>query len=140
MSAPPSIRQVTREALGDAPDWVDSLLKPLNLFLGQVADLFTNNLTVKDNLAAAWVDVQVTGGQEVPPFAFVLRGRVPKGVTVQRVSALGTGSTPGTPPTSSVGIVWAPTTVDGKPGVAISQVNGLFAGARYTLTLLVQAE
>lgn len=140
MSAPPSIRQITREALGDAPEWVDALLKPLNTVLGQLGDLLGHNVTVSENLAQAWVDVTVTGDAEVAPIAVNLRGRPARGVDVQRVAALGTGSTPGTAPESSVGIIWAPTTVDGKPGISISQVFGLASGARYTLTLLVKAE
>lgn len=140
MSAPPSIRQITREALGIAPEWVDALLKPLNIVLGQLVDLLGHNVTVTENLAQQWLDVTVTEGSDVAPIAINLRGRTAKGVDVQRVATLSAGSTPGTAPTGSVGIDWAPTTVDGKPGISISQVFGLASGARYTLTLLVKAE
>jgi len=141
MSAPPSIRQITREALGAAaPDWADELLKPLNTVLGQMQDLFTNNLTPRENLAQQWVEVTVTGGAAVPAFGVNLKGRTAKGVSVERVTALGSGSTPGTAPTAAVTLIWAPTSVEGKPGVAISSVFGLVAAARYTLTLLVKAE
>lgn len=141
MSAPPSIRQITREAVSGAPDWVDKLLTPLNTALTQIQDLFTHNITIGENLAAAWVDITFTAGQTIPPLAVDLRGRPPRGVTVQRTAALGTGSTPGTPPGSSVGVEWAPTTVGGKPGIQITTVHGgLTNGERYTLTLLVQAD
>lgn len=139
MATPPSVRQITREALGgDAPAWVDKLLQPLNLFLRQVGDALANNLDGQ-NLAEAYMDLQVTEGVGVSPFIAPLRGRVPKAVLVVRTSALGTGGTPGTPPAGPVYVDWAPTTVDAKPGIAVSQVFGLASGARYTITLLLKA-
>lgn len=140
MSAPPSVRQIAREALKDAPGWVDGLLQPLNTFMRQVVDLFTGNLTVSENLAQAWVSVPVTEGVAVAPFPAGLNARTPKGVTLERVSAVSSGGTPGTPPTGAVTFLWEPTTVDGKPFVRVTSITGLAAGARYTLLFLVKAE
>lgn len=138
MAMPPSVRQITREALGDAPAWMDKLLQPLNLFLRQVGDALANNLDGQ-NLAESYLDLQVTEGQSVASFVAPLRGRVPKAVLVVKATALGSGGTPGTPPSGPVYVDWASTTVDAKPGVAIAQVFGLAPGARYTLTLLLKA-
>lgn len=139
MAPPPSIRQISRESLGaGVPAWVDTLLQPLNLFLRQVSDALSNNLDGQ-NLAEAYVDLPVTEGQAVKPFQAQLRGRVPKAVLVARTVPASSGGTPGTPPTGAVAVEWAPTTVEGKPGVSISMVSGLATGARYTLTLLLKA-
>lgn len=138
MATPPSIRQITRESLGDVPAWVDRILGPLNQFLRQVGDALANNLDGQ-NLAEAYMDLQVTEGQSVGAFVAPLRGRVPKAVVVVKTTALGLGGTPGTPPTGPVYVDWAPTTVEGKPGISVNQVFGLATGARYTLTLLLKA-
>lgn len=138
MATPPSIRGISRETLGDVPAWMDKLLQPLNLFLRQVSDALSNNLDGQ-NLAESYMDLQVTEAVAVTPFIAPLRGRVPKAVLVVKASPLGTGGTPGTPPSGPVYVDWAPTTVDGKPGVSVSQVFGLATGAKYTLTLLLKA-
>lgn len=138
MATPPSIRQISRESLGDAPAWMDKLLQPLNTFLRQVSDAMANNLDGQ-NLAEAYLDIQVTEGQAVRSFVAPLRGRVPQAVLVVKTSPLGTGGTPGVAPTGPVFVDWAPTTVDSKPGVVINQVFGLSTGAKYTITLLFKA-
>lgn len=140
MAPPPSVRQISRDSLGgDVPAWMERVLKPLNDFMRQVSDSLTGNLT-SANLAQAWVEVPVTEGQSVGAFVAPLRGRVVKGLSVEKLGALGTGATPGAPPTGPVFVDWAPTTIEGKPGVQINQVFGLAAGAKYTLTLLLKAE
>ena len=138
MAPPPSTRQITRDTLGDVPAWMDRLLVPLNQFLRQVSDALTNNLD-SQNLAEAFMELQVTEAVAVTPFVAPLRGRVPKAVLVVKTSPLGTGGTPGTPPDGPVYVDWAPTTVEGKPGISISQVFGLATGAKYTITLLLKA-
>lgn len=141
MSPPPRIRQITREMLGaDVPAWLDTLLTPLNKVLTQVGDLFSNNLTVSENLAMRWVEVQVVEGSTPAPTAVELAGRVPKGVSVERVAVQATGSTAGTPPTGPVTVEWLPVTVAGKPGIQLTRVWGLATGSKATLALLVKAD
>lgn len=141
MSPPPRIRQITREMLGaDVPGWLDTLLTPLNKVLTQLGDLFSNNLTVSENLAMRWVEVQVVEGSTPAPTAVELAGRVPKGVSVERVAVQPSGVTPGTAPSGAVTVEWSPVTVAGKPAVQLTRVWGLAAGSKATLTLLVKAE
>lgn len=135
MAAPPSIRQITKEALGDAPAWADRLLQPLNAFLQQVTDALSQGLTPGQNFAQAWSTVTVTEGQASSPQALPgLKGKPPKGVSVEAVS-LESGSI-----TGAVGIQWTVTAVEGRPGLQVRAVYGLSSGARATLTLLVKAE
>jgi hypothetical protein len=140
MAPPPSLRQISREALGDVPAYVDRLLEPLNRILGEIQDALSGNITV-ENLAAARVDVTVSEGTTPPAIPLPkLRGRAPWGVTVERVQVLGGGAAP----TSAVGVLWAPTSIQqgqvAQPGLQITAVYGLAAGARATLTLLVKGE
>jgi hypothetical protein len=140
MSAPPSVRQIAREALKDAPGWLDGLLQPLNTFLRQAVDLLSGNLTVSENLAQAWLEVTVSDGVATPPVIPALKGRVPKGVTVEKVATLGTGGTPGVAPSGPVTVLWEPTTLNGRPAIRITNVTGMATGGRYNITLLVKAE
>lgn len=141
MAPPPSIRQLTRESLGDAvPGWFDIILGPLNVFFRQVVEAFTNGLTVSQNLAMAWVDVTVSEGEAVPPLlAPGLKGKAPRGVTVEGHTIL-SGTI-----TAAPSITWARASVNDArgvsvPGVQISSVYGLGSGARVTLTLLIKAD
>lgn len=141
MAQPPSIRQVSRELLGDVPAWVGKLLSPLNAFLSQVQDGLSANLTVKENLAQEWLLVTVTEGEAPSPQAVKKLGtRQAYGLSVERVQVLDGG----TAPTGAVGVEWTPATVlvegVGVPGVKITAVRGLASGTRATLTLLVKAE
>ena len=135
MATPPSIRQITREALGDAPAWVDKLLQPLNAFLQQTVDALSQGLTPSQNFAQCWVTVKLTDGVMPPPQALpALKGKVPKGVSVEAATF-----TFGTP--EGVPLVdWGVTAVDGKPGLLIRRVTGIQENAQVTLTLLVKAE
>lgn len=139
MAPPLSVRQISRDTLGDVPGWVDRFLRPLNQFMTQVADAMNNNLT-SQNIAEAWIDLTVVEGVAPQPFVAPLRGRAVRGLAVTKVSALGTGGTPGAAPTGPVFPLWESTTVNGQPGVRISQVFGLASGGTYILTLLLKAE
>lgn len=137
MATPPSIRQITREALGDVPGWVDRLLQPLNLFLQQVVDGLSQQLTPSQNFAQCWLTLSVTEGVTPPPQALpALRGKPPKGVSVEGVANVsGEGGLTGAP-----FVDWTVVAVEGKPGLQVRSVYGLAAGAQATLTLLVKAE
>ena len=139
MAPPPSERQISRETLGEVPGWVDRLLVPLNRFMTQMADAMSANLDSR-NVAEAFVDMVVTEGVALPPFVAPLRGRKVRSVQVAKVSALGTGGTPGAAPTGPVFALWDNATVDNQPGVSISTVLGLATGARYTITFHLRAE
>jgi len=47
----PTIKRVQRSDLGgDIPEWVDSLLSPLNQFIEEVYSAFNKNLTIPENV------------------------------------------------------------------------------------------
>lgn len=148
MATPPSIRQITRESLGEVPSWFERVLTPLNAFLQQVTDSQSNNLTPAQNFAMRWVDLPVVEGTNVyAPLVANLGGRPVKGISVEQVqypSSLGVA--PPAPSTAAgVAIAWqrvsVPTEGGGtSPGFQVVGVSGLPTGARAVLTLLVKAE
>ena len=149
MARTPSIRRILREHLGPkVPEWIDGVLRPLNTFMEQVADAMASNLSVSENLAQCWVDVDATGinsrsAEPIPVVALpALRGRVPYGVSVERMQLREAAADPAFDWYASVH--WEPATVtdrngEGLPGLRILAVYGLNAGTRATLTLLVKA-
>lgn len=142
MAKPPSLRSISRESIGDIPDWAERLLKPLNVFMGEVADGLWRGLSVSENLAQEWVDVTIQEGAALPgPLALRgLRGREPRGISIERVRLL-SGSTP----SGGLALDWEPTSlVDANgqrvPAMVIRGLYGLYTGSRVALTLLVKAE
>jgi hypothetical protein len=100
-----------------------------------VSQALSSGLTVAENLSQCWVSLAVVEGQAVgiQPLP-LLRGRVPFGLSVERVQ-LSTGSL-----TGPVWVHWEPATVRNAPALKVLTVYGLATGARATLTLLVKAE
>ena len=51
MASLPTIKRVQRSDIGgDIPQWVDSLLSPLNQFIEEVYSAFNRNLTIPENV------------------------------------------------------------------------------------------
>lgn len=147
MAAPPSIRQISRESLGEVPAWFLRVLTPLNSFIQQVVDTLGNGLTPAQNFAQQWVEFQATEGTNTyPAQAVSLGGRAVKGISVESVTLLAVGGSPPPAPSTSVpvGIYWQRVSVQQAgalvPGFQVTGVVGLPVGGRATLTLLVKAE
>jgi hypothetical protein len=140
MATPPSIRQITRETLGDVPAWLDKVLLPLNTFMQQVTDALSGNLSGQ-NFTQGWVRIAVAEGQALPaPFIVPgLKGRAPAGVTMEGFTVQ-SGSVTTTP-----SVAWEVSSAlsaagASVPAVRLTSVYGLDSAARVTLTLLVKAE
>lgn len=140
MASPPELKGIRKDEIPEAPAWLEKLLRPLNLFLQQVGQALAGNLTVKENLAGRWVDVEVTQGVATKPFAVGLGTRPAKGVFLARVA------TPSDqPPEAAVVIEWRASSVRQPggatvPAIEITNFSGLGTGNTATLTLLVLAE
>jgi hypothetical protein len=100
----------------------------------------TGNLSVKDNLAQCWVKVPVEAIDSrtiktLTPIPLpLLRGRIPYGVSVERVE-VSSGSLDWFP-----SVDWEPSSRDGTPALKIRTAYGFNPGTKATLTLLVKAE
>lgn len=137
MAPPPSLRKIAKDAISGAPGWIDGLLQPLSIFMGQIQDALTNQLTVKENLAQCWVVFTANSGDTVQPFALPnLKGRAPFGVSVEGFVPLVGGDSV----TSVPSVVWDTIPVNGRPGLRIRTIHNFPSGVRATFTLLVKAE
>jgi hypothetical protein len=78
----PGYRRLLRKDVPDAPDWIASLLNPLNLFLERVTRLFEKGISFDDNIDCKRYAVTVDAhtGLIVP-----LNGRRCRGVIITRV-------------------------------------------------------
>jgi hypothetical protein len=62
MSALPPIKRITREDLKDAPDWINYLLYPLNLFLDSVYGSLNKSLTFDTNILSQSLSFNLVAG------------------------------------------------------------------------------
>jgi len=136
MARPPEVHALRTDDIPEAPGWLEKLVKPLTSHMTQVAQALTGQLTVKDNLAAKWVTVEVRGGAMPKPFAVGLGSRTAKAVML--AGASGGLEAP-------VGFTWTHSTVrqeDGRsvPAVALTRVTGVASGQAATLTFLIFPE
>lgn len=60
MSKLPSVNKIAKEALKDAPSWVDGLIGPINSFFETIYYAFNKNLTFEDNFIAQIVELTFT--------------------------------------------------------------------------------
>lgn len=60
MAKLPTIKQVTREDLRDAPDWIEKLLTPLNQFMGSVYQALNGDLSIGANVRGSVRELRVT--------------------------------------------------------------------------------
>ena len=58
MASLPTIKRVQRTDLGsNVPEWVDSLLSPINQFMEEIYSAFNRNLTIPENVAGQIIDI-----------------------------------------------------------------------------------
>lgn len=71
MSKLPSINKISKEALKDAPSWVDGLIGPINSFFETVYYAFNKNITFEDNFVSQMIELQFrTGGTYISDNVF----------------------------------------------------------------------
>ena len=60
MASLPTIKRVQRTDLGsNIPEWVDSLLSPINQFMEEIYSAFNRNLTIPENVAGQIIDINI---------------------------------------------------------------------------------
>ena len=136
MAKPPETTNIRKDDMPEAPAWVEKLLGPINGFILQVKLALSGGLTVRENMAAKWVRVQVTGGTQPKPFPVGLGNRPAHAVLL--ASATGAVEAP-------VAFTWAPAnvTMEGGravPAVSLTRVTGIPQGKTAYLTFLVLPE
>lgn len=105
------------------------------LWIDEASQALSSNLTVSENLAQCWVEVEVRHGADIRDIPLPrLLGRTPYGVSVERAEVT-VGSLSGAP-----GVEWENVLVKGAPGLRIKRAHGLTAGTTVRLRLLVKAE
>jgi hypothetical protein len=139
MAELPSIKRIVREDIKDAPEWIESLIGPLNGFMEEVYNALDRDLTIGQNLRGAiksinfktrssygtapllnnWDVQKISNPMQVKP-QLVLIGDI-----VDRDTFL--------PITSNVSLSW--NFLDGI--IRINYVAGLEANKRYEIKLLI---
>lgn len=54
------INQIKREDLPEAPDWINKLIGPINMFMENVYRALDNNLTFQENIVGVFKEIYVS--------------------------------------------------------------------------------
>lgn len=137
MSKLPSVNKIAKEALKDAPSWVDGLIGPINSFFETIYYAFNKNLTFDDNFIAQTVELTFTtpadyiSAQGFPELNFK-RSFFPKaqGLMIMSITQVEDNYTP---ITSATSIQWQ----DLNGTIQIYFVAGLANSKTYKIRLLL---
>lgn len=133
----PTIKSLRREDIPDAPEWVGSLLTPLNSFISSVYYALDKDITFTENIASSIKEVTLTTRTDYSTnpenfekisIANPIRTK-PVGVQLVKIANLGTYA----PIYSSTSLHWD--FLDGY--VRIHYVSGLDNSVKYGMNLLI---
>lgn len=125
----PTIKRITREDLLDAPEWVDRLLYPLNLFLNTLYSGLNHGLTFKENIQSQTQSFQLIAGAAATNNTvkfLVTLGKKPTFLLCPN-AVDSTGSN------VPVTVTW---NYDGS-NINVTAITGLSSGATYNFTALI---
>jgi hypothetical protein len=139
MAELPSIKRIVREDIKNAPDWIESLIGPLNSFMEEVYNALDRDLTIGQNLRGAIKSINfktrssygtapVADNWEVQKIANPMQVK-PQLVVIGDITDKDTFL----PITSNVSLSWD--FLDGT--IRINYVAGLQANKRYEIKLLI---
>lgn len=134
MSKLPSVVSLKKEDFKDAPPWADRLFRVLSLFMKDVYEALNKNLTVDENLLAAYKTFQVTAGaassnntlsfsydlRRRPRYVYVISATRPDGVLVN----------------SAVFVSWTHSAKAKE--IDITAISMLFEGVVYDITVRIE--
>ncbi len=140
----PEFRRILREDLPSAPDWVNSLITPINLFFEQVYNAMNRKLTIGDNVngmvyqGTVSVPSNYNNGvnSNFTKLNFQYTGNTPpKSIVVGQISLVSSTYVPMIHPVS---IDWSSSTSASSSStlITVNYITGLTAGSQYTITLL----
>lgn len=129
----PTQKRILREDIKDAPDWVSSLINPINSFMEVVYQSLNKNITFSENVAAFIKELTYTTSSTYPAglvvsFANSLKTKA-SGVMLMQIYETATY----TPPPGPVYIPW----VENNGAIMVSSITGLEASKTYLIRLLV---
>ena len=123
-------QKFTTEEFQDQVGWIGKLFSPLNSFIGEVVNSFSNNLTVTDNLFQEIKEIKYVNSANNFPLKFRTKFlQNPRGVFPIYLL----NNTLGSYSLAAPWVVWSYN--DGQ--VTISDISGLTASSTYTIRLLV---
>lgn len=122
-----NIKRIRREDIKEAPSWIDRIIGPFNIFVDTVSNAFNKKITFQDNIQCFFKTVEVVS----LPFTIANDLPVkPSAVFIAQVYETNSPTaTIGTAITVEWGIV--------SDGIQIKNIEGLTAGTKYTITMLV---
>lgn len=132
MAQVPNTKRLTMEDFKDQQSWISKLLSPLNDFMASVTFALNNQLTIKENLAMEFKELDVTvSASNTYPIYFKCKFPI-KAMALWVGNAVEIAGSP-SPITNPVYVDWE--YINGQ--VKINNITGLTVGKRYRLTVVV---
>lgn len=135
----PTFRRFTQQDVPTAPNWINTVFNPLNIFCEQVVQILNKNLTIGENVQGAKFTTSFTtlsnyssGG--FTPITFTYNnGGQPNCCLIGQIA-----NSDGTLITSPVSVTSWYLNLNTNPAtVTINYIGGLTANNTYSITLLV---
>jgi hypothetical protein len=133
MAKLPTQKKILREDVKGAPDWINSVIGPINSFMENVYTALNKNVTFSENIASFIKEITVTTPSGYPTmddieFMSELKTKA-LGVTVMQAYEKSTYA-------PAPGPVYAPW-IEDNGSIILSQITGLEASKTYLIRLLV---
>lgn len=133
MAGLPKVKRILKEDLKDAPNWIDRMLYPINLFFDSVYIALNKNITFGDNIKAQVKQFEITGGAtaDLNTTSFSLSISSPMGLLLLSCIEQSDNYT------SITNAVTIPSWRVNGTNLLIDSITGLTSGTTYTITVLV---
>lgn len=136
MAALPTIKQVTREDLREAPDWIERLLTPLNQFMASVFQALNGDLTFGTNIRASIRELRFNTSAtystgDFPELAFASGLKVKANGCL--ILQLNESTDPEEPLTGASVANW----IERNGRIVVKYISGLENSKKYTVRFLV---
>jgi len=133
MAKLPAVKRISRDDVREAPEWIERLLYPLNLFMETIYYALNKNVTFEENILAQRHSFSIKAGATAAANQYVFAvtmARSPKMLLLGKCEEQAAVFTP------IGGPVWIDWTYQDNT-VRIESISGLTSTKTYTLELLL---
>ena len=136
-----SFFSILRENLPDAPEWVESLLSPLNSSFSQIQSALSGNLTIGDNVVGQLSNIQVRTSStyiSLKTFTPVRIPWAPGNKAAPKFINIGNCIVPSNQVAQTTGLSVPTWTFDfASSSIVIPYIAGLADNSTYSITVLI---
>lgn len=128
----PSIKKILREDVRGAPEWISSIIEPVNSFMESVYQSLNHNVTFQENVAAFIKEIVLTTTSSYPTMDAIefMSQLKTKAISLIICQAYVRATYV---PVSITGVAW----VDKNGTIQITEILGLAASTTYVIRFVI---